>query len=62
MDLDSVSGGGKFSDLFLELPNVVSFVDGHELIADILTKYFEIHKSAMKEYEDLSFKIMDKSA
>lgn len=62
IDVDNVADSGKFSDLFLELPNVVSFVDGTDLIADILTKYYEIHTGAMKKYEDLSFEIMDKRA
>lgn len=59
MNIEEVSDSGKLSDLYLDLPNVVSFVDGHELIANILTRYFEIQKDSMEVYEKLSSTIVE---
>lgn len=49
----------NFGDFYTELPNVVSFVDGPELIVSILKTYYDIHVSSMEKYEKLSSTIAE---
>lgn len=51
------SGKVKIGDIYTDLPNVVSFVDGPESVISIVDTYYDLHTSSNKEYERLSKEI-----
>lgn len=60
-DSGKVSDAGCIEDNFLWLPNVISFVDGTDVPAKILSQYYSLRDSALKKHEELLSKIDEMS-